>query len=568
MKYKSLFIVGLCLISLLAQAKEKYNQKEIEARLLWRAELGGSITSVELTPAGLLHVQARREKQKIGGKKIWLKDRYLLNGSGKVFWKGEEDRTVLIADRPNPVILEVLEQGIALEAIAQSGGSLWKTALEGMPVSFYFSPTLQKVFLVIPKGDSPAIMVAVDVAGGKILWKAEIGPLKGSLTSFGRELALLGGDLWWAAGGRAARVDATTGKVVWSAEIPEGDGVDSTWATDGATTWVLRGNQLFGFSPESGLLWQKEFPKGVESNGLAVHTDGLVASFRDAKRVGVVFLEKKSGNVLWQKELKHKEKKFGPPAGFAMSGDRLVFALNKDLIGFELPSGKEVYKNGIKGSVFEDLRELRVRGENVVLVGEMNAQSYAIADGKLQWKQEGFITPYVKQARIKAGALAYAFTNFYQTVSTGPEASHYKQEAGRYSAGSFNYQMAMGRAAEAQSRYAAQEGARSGSAWADIIKQIAEIDLQTVNQRIGPRYARFYKIMNKKFGSLQNVSKVDGVLLDLDTGGTQEAGVGKTSDACVSNILIDPESGRMYQLHQQVALMCKDEQRIDAYRFP
>lgn len=356
-----LIVFFIHLPSLLSKSNE-----ELESRLLWTHEFPGSLTSLKLTSGGLLHAVARSgDKIKMGKKKVWPEKRFLIDSSGRVVWSGDATTSALAADLKTLILLEFEGEDLFLKAIGPSGGEIWRSRVDGLPVSISASsPAQMIVYLSLPfesidsssaspSASNDAKLVALNLGTGGEKWKAPIGTIQGAPEDFGAELAIEEGSVWWAAGGRAVRINAGTGHVDWSASLETGAGAGSLWNVSGTGAWVARNGRVIGFRPESGPSWNREIRKGAIPNGLVLTSSGLVASFRDEKGVTVTLMDPSLGDPRWEKTGKGSS-----PTGIAVSGDRVVITSGESLIGYELGNGEEVFKKKIKK---EHSQEMRVR---------------------------------------------------------------------------------------------------------------------------------------------------------------------------------------------------------------
>jgi len=552
------------------EAKHSREEKqEIESRLLWSHDFPGAVVYLELTPNGLIYAVARE-----GKKKKSPRSHFLLNEKGEVFWKGSVKTTALIADDPHAIVMEVLETGLVLKGVASSGTTRWHYPLKGIPAST-ISDALSKtlVMVVLPyewagaEGQAqPADAVALDLTTGRERWSTQLGEISGSMTSFGSEFAVHENNVWWAAGGRAACLDLESGEPYWNVPIKANEEADSVWdfSTDRAV--VVKGGEVTSFSREGGLEWQRELREEARPNGLGIASSGVVASVFTKKEAALALLDTADGNPLWIKSFKHKTKKLGPPPrGIAVNDASVALAIGKNLLGFSLLSGKELFKHKIKKRIFLGLEELRPFKNHLVLIGAEGAAGHALMDGHEIWKQDDFIDPVFEMRKTREATLALGMSGL--SGGTAPGAQKAWKD---YQSGSRDFTNAAMEASFQQGLYSQQQREkmrRASSNMSNAIGRFMEIDIQLVNRGLGPDYAEFYRHRGMTFIKLKQVSALDAALLNLETGEMEEAGVCTPGQGCISQMLVDPQRNRVIQAFRQATILCKEENLIKVYRF-
>ncbi len=561
-----MFAIGLGATDSGASNKRtKGERSATKARLICQHAFPFSITWLELTPNGYLHAVARDDK----GKKA-TKSRYLLDGSCNRFWKGDESRTAVLADDPYPVVMEVDSNGLVLKAVDPSGAVKWTYPMPGVPASTASDAASKTLAMVVmpyewagaPSKGYPAKVVAVDMKTGTQKWSAEAGTIEGSLDSFGGELGVSGGDLWWAAGGRAFCVEMASGKVKWSAELKDAGGSGSIWNFTDAEAYVARGGRVAALSG-SGVVWQKEFSGDVEPRGLGATSSGVIATFATEKDLIVAFLDRSDGTVKWEKRFSHKEKKYGaPPSGVAFSDARAAVFAGDRLIGLDLSDGGEVYSDKVKSKKFLGIDELRSGTSGAVIIGTTGAASYSVATGAQNWEEMDFVDPVFETQKTKAAVMQLGMSSA-ASLMTAPGAEKAWKE---YRDGSRNFTSAAQTAAFEQQMFVQQAGERGKQMGAGIGK-LVDIEITLVNRRLGPTKAEFYGHRDGGFAFLKDVQDLDIVEVNLLDGSTYAIPLSKSRSGCIPQAMIDPVSRKVVQTYRQMGLLCKDENTVEIYGY-
>lgn len=561
--------VVFCLVLLISTAvvakRSKTEKAEIESRVMWSYEFPGALHFMEISRNGLIHAVSREGK----GKKAPRK-RFLLNDTGQVYWQGDANRTVLIADAPLAVIMGLEGEQIVLRAIHPSGSERWQHSLHGMPVSMLSDASSGILILAVmpyswilaPDNPHNMELVALNINTGQTKWTASLDAITAPQKSLGGELAIGGGSVWWAGGGRAARINLSSGKIAWNVALEASKGQGSLWHIASNAAWLIKGGTVFSFSGASGLTWHRSLRQGASPHGLALTAAGLVAACQDEKGVTLALLDPASGADRWIQTLKHKKGKSDgpPPAGVAVSGTRVALAVDGYFVGHDLSSGAEVYRQKVKSKIFRDTKQFQALGDHVVLVGMNSAIAFAIDDGRLLWKHEGFESPYeIKKKSVQMMAQVAGIA-----MATGSsQASQLRQKAGQYAIGSSNYQSLMGEAARLDAQASKKQIKKLSGAIQKLQKGV-EIALYMVNNRYSQNYASFYRNLSSKFAiSFNPASEINAVLVDLDTGELSETGVRKSRTGCSTTLLVDPSRRLIIQAYQQLGMACKDEHRVD-----
>lgn len=559
---------------------------ELESFLQWEHEFPGSLNHLEITPQGYIHAVSRYgDKVKIGGKKGYRTKRFLMRDQ-RIIWEGEAAGTIYMGDAPHPVIMEAKPEGILMQGLDSSGKVKWRQVLKGLPASWTLDPTARTAALVLmpvgwtqaPEKAHEATLAMVDTRDGTLKWAIALGGVTGGVDSFGNEIAIEGGGVWWAAGGRAARVQSSDGRLSWSTAISEAEGPHCVWAHSGSIAAVARGEHLFLFDAATGLKWERRLLKDGRVGGLLWTRSGLLVKFQSEKRVVLAQLDPKSGASRWEHTLKHKPGKDEgpPPYGMVATEHHVIIAANGHLRAYDLGSGTEIFDRKLKRHIrwkaqtAVNVQHLRARKEHCVLLGRTSASAFSLKDGTFLWRKEGYEPPQDIFRRMRMGALKAGFQSFHQLSPnyTSAEAASKAREAGRYGAGSYKHQGLMASAENLQEQYAVTQGMAQGATAAGGIAKFVEIDQELKNERFPANYAAFYKVLNMKLIGLQGSDKVAAVLLDLDTGETKEIRLPDSASACVSQVILDPDGNRMLLTYLQMGLLCKDENLVEAYRLP
>ncbi len=549
---------------LIAKKRTKAERNAIEAKMLWSHTFPGPVMRLEMTPAGLLHAVARD-----GRSKKSPRTRALLDYAGNVFWQGPEAKTALIADSPQAVIMEVGGSGLTLRAIVKSGAELWRYPMNGIPASTLSLPDSNELIMVMlpyewplaTEKAYPATMVSIDLKNGAQRWSTPIGNIQGAVDAFGGELAVNEGSVWWAAGGRGARVEAANGKLAWSSELNLTSGNGSSWVFGPGGAAVMRGNGIAFFSSETGLTWQHVLAKAEHPNGIVWSDGSIVASLASKKEVFLAAFDIATGKVRWQTSVKHKAKKYGlPPRGVAVFGNVVAQPADRHLIGLDLATGSERYRTEIDKGFFRSIDALRQMNDKVVLLGFEGAIAFSIADGAQAWEQTGFIDPIIEIQKLKQAAMSVALSNFQ---GSAPGA---KQAWKEYSDGSRSYTSAAQTAAFESQMYRQQQSAKNAQS-AKTLASLGEMEQQVINRRLGPNYAEFYRHRGSKLMLLKIVNELDGALVDLRSGSVRESGGKRAREACIARILIDPISNRMVQTYRKMGILCSAVNTIEMYPF-
>lgn len=562
----AMFTIGLNTADSGASNKRtKEERSATKARLICQHSFPFSITRLELTPNGYLHAVARDDK----GKKA-TRSRYLLDGSCNQFWKGDESRTAILADDPYPVVMEVAQSGLVLKAIDLTGAVKWTYSMPGVPASTASDAASKILAMVVmpyewagaPSKGYPAKVVAVDMETGAQKWSSEVGTIEGVLDSFGSELGVSGGDLWWAAGGRAFCVEMASGRVKWSAELKDIGGSGSIWGFTDEETYVARGGRVAALS-DSGVIWQKGFSGDVEPRGLGATPSGVIATFATEKDLMVVFLDRSDGTVKWEKRFAHKEKKYGaPPAGVAFSETRVAVFAGDRLIGLDLSSGGEVYSDKVKSKNFLGIDELRSGTSGAVIIGTTGAASYSVATGAQEWERMDFVDPVFETQKTKAAGMQLGMSSAASLMTAPGAAKAWKE----YRDGSRNFTSAAQTAAFEQQMYVQQAGERGKQMGAGIGK-LVDIEIALVNRRLGPTKAEFYGHRDGGFAFLKDVQDLDIVEVDLLDGSTYAIPLAKSRMGCIPQAMIDPGARKVVQTYRQMGLLCKDENTVEIYGY-
>jgi len=160
----------------------------------------------------------------------------LLDGGGRVLWDAFQLGVRDVAPRLTAdVVLVATDDGVA--AYARSGGAkLWATVLAGRANT----PLLAGRVVVTSTWEGE--LVGLDVADGKVLWRAELpGPALGPPSSDGATVVVTW-DRTAARIGGAVAVDAATGRRRWAVPLP-GGGISAP-AVTGAGSAVMVGGDL------------------------------------------------------------------------------------------------------------------------------------------------------------------------------------------------------------------------------------------------------------------------------------------------------------------------------------
>ena len=565
-------------------AKKRGPKGDLESAFQWAHTFPGSLTDVEITPEGYIHAVSRYGKKvKIGKKKGYHKRRFLMKGEN-VFWKGEAATTAYIGDSPLPIVMESGEEGLVVQAIQTTGQVKWMYILKGIPAAWTVEPSFNTLaFVVMPLGwikegadDQEATMVAIDTRDGALRWSVPIGSIKGRLDSFGSEIGINKDGVWWAAGERAAFVDLSSGKVLWSQSIQPTTIPNSLWAFSDSYAAVARGSRLFVFDKSKGPMWDRELRKKSQIGGLLWTEQGLLAKFQDGKGLIISMMDPVTGASRWEHTLKHKFKKYQgpPPNGIVETGNAVIISANGVLHSYDLKSGEEIFQHKMdrktiwKAQSAVNIRHFRARKNHFVIYGRRTASAFALKDGAPLWQKLGYEPPEDVARRMRDATLQLAFTSFHQLspTYTSSAASQQAQQARQYSAGSFQHQSFMNAAESLQMSYAYTAGAQQGKSASSWAARIAEVPLELSNRRLPPKYASFYHLRNKKFFAMQNSNKVSAVLMDLDTGEDRHIILPDSGTGCISQVILDPVGNRMFLLYRQLGLACKDENFIESYR--
>ena len=505
---------------------------------------------------------------------------------GKAFWEGEAAETAYIGDAPDQIVLEAKPEGIALQAIDPSGAIRWQLVLKGIPASWTLEPSEHTAALLFMPGGwtqaqdkaQEATLVAVDTRDGALRWSLALPGIIGSVDSFGSEIAIGAGGVWWAAGGRAARVELSSGRLTWSEPIPQTQGPNSLWALSGPLAAAARGDRLFLFDAATGLKWERQLLKGGWVSGLFWTKSGLLAKFQHEEKLVLAQLDPQTGKSRWEHALKHRPGKFQgpPPEGMVVTERQVFVAPDVRLHAYDLETGAELLANKMerniqwKAQAATNIRQMQARKEHFVIFGRTDAAAFSLKDGSPLWRKEGYEPPQDVVRRMRQAGLSVAFQSYHHLSPsyTSPAAAAEARAAGHYGAGSWQHQSMMNTAENLQYQYAMSQGAAQGSSASDWVAKIAEIELQLKNERMPANYAAFYKLLGMKLFAIQNSDKVAAVLLDLDSGADTEIKLPDSATGCVSQVILDPAGKRMLLTYQQLALLCKDEDLVEAYRLP
>ncbi|MBI4064109.1 MAG: PQQ-binding-like beta-propeller repeat protein [Elusimicrobia bacterium] len=571
-------IIGLLFLTICVPAAAKKENEPLVSRLIWEHEFSGAMTQAELLAhAGLLHIVAREGMKKPQGvkKEDWPKKRYLLSSGGEIIWQADAKTTALLADNPFAVVMEGSGQAVVLRALNPEGKPIWILTLpEGLLISKLAvaqNKTLYLAFLPVKWLEDPvksyeAKIMALNLDSGQPYWTAGIGPLRQSADQALPEMVVYDGLLWWVGGGLVFVVEPSGGRILWQAAISENFKSPAHWAFGEGAAFISNEEVLWAFSGRKGLLWRAALPQKEKLQTMARGPSGLACSMGDSKRLRVWFLNPGDGKLIWEETFKHAEKKLGPaPRGFAITQDRLILAADGKLFGLNSASGETVFETSVKKKVFQQGAVLRPARGHFILTGPEGAYAYSPATGQLLWEHSDFIEPVAETRKLRQATLQVGFDAAY---------SGYSQEASDawsdYHRGAKSYASASAEAHYAQMRHNAEASAKALQSAENLSKGLTgaiEIDLALANQALGSRYASFYRHRGMKIGFVKAADNVDVALLDLEAGELQDLDIPKAHSACVSQVLVDPARRQIYQAFRQMALMCKDENKLHAFQY-
>ena len=556
----------------------------LESSLTWRHQFPGSINLLEVTPQGYIHaVSHYGEKIKEGKKKYFRKKRFLFQDD-QVIYKAEAATTTYIGDATLPLVMEAQTGEVVVKAIPATGKKGWTYPIKGIPAAWLVDSEVQTaLFLVMPLGwtqnpeeKNEAEVWALNTQSGALRWNVSIGTVTGGINSYGSEFDIEKGDVWVAAGGKAARIDLASGKLYWSAPITPTTQPNTFWLFSGEWAAAARGDILFLFDKNSGLKWSRQLREESGVAGLLWTTHGLLSKFQNNKGLILAMLDPESGDSRWEHTLKHNHKKFHgpPPMGMVEAGGNVIVAAKGFLHSYDLKTGEEKFAKKLSKQTYWkkqtaiNKRRLQARPNHFILYGRRSATAFNFEDGSMIWQQSGFEPPEDILRRMRGASLQAGFTGFHQIMPTytSAEAASYARGASRYSEGSFKHQQMMLSAEIAQTNYAFTAGQQQGFAAAKFFGKTLEIELDLYNRRMPAQYVPFYRIRNKKVFAMQGSDKANGVLLDLDSGEIkEEVVIPKASNGCISQVIMDPIGERMILTYRQMTFICKDEDFVEVF---
>lgn len=551
-----LFIFMAWSLSADAGKRSEAENAEIDSRSLWKYGCSGAIRRLELMSNGDLHVVCH-----VGEGKKSPQKRLLINKSGRVYWEKDAETTGLLAVHSRPIILELNGRQAELVVVGPTGADDWRSPVLGIPISVASRASEDTIILLSlsaqllhdPKAPQEATLVAYSLASGARRWQTPLGPISNSLDLAGRELEISHGSVWWAGGGRVARVNLSSGQIVWNTSYDVAGGLGTGWYITSDGAWFADHGNVISFSP-SGPKWQRNLGKNNYFTGMLLKPAGLVVSFVGKKGLTLAVLDPASGSPRWTKEIKNKGT---PPIGMAVEGNRVVVAAGRKLLGYSLDSGQELFGEKIEKKYFSGFRELRARPGHAVLIGTNSASAYDMNTGKLLWHQKGFKDPYEekkKSIQMMAQVAGYA-------MNPAPSPKSKVEKDGSTMTITTTYPSVIEQMAYEQDVKNFSKSITDLSSWVTINQGV-------FNERLGAGYATFTRIMDSKFEfGFNPASTINAVLLDLDTGIPQTFTLRESSTGCSTTSLIDPVGRRVIQSYQQLGLLCKDEHRMEAYRF-
>lgn len=570
---KKALVLGL-MVSLLflsfnanAEKRSRAEDKEIASKILWEKDMPGAIVLGEFTPGGRLHIVARDGKSKKSAK-----TRYLYDYSGNLIWQGAEGASALFGDTPYITLMEVTDAGAVINAITETGAKKWSYSLKGVPASTISDPSGNDLIMVVmpyewaakPDQAYPATMAALDLNTGKAKWSSSIGEIKGGLESFGGELAIDSGSVWWAAGGRAVRASLANGNILSNNNIETVDGSDPIWLFSAGNTLVGRGGVITNFSNSGGVLWSKKVPKMEGVSGLTKTGSGILAYMYGKSGAWLALLNEADGSVIWEQKVKHNTKKLGPPpAGVPVFGGTGAVAAHKKLLGFDIETGKQKYEIKMKEKDFVTVYELQSKGSDFVANGKTVVAMYNIDSGSEVWKLDNFFDPIAETEKMQSAAMGLGMQGYAQIMGAPSNAKVWRE----YRSGSIDYSNAAIQSAFNQGAYETQMRGQ-GEALGKTLSKWQQIDLQLINKRLGPNYTEKYIPKGGSFMLLTMADRIDGALVDLNSGSVWSAGTKKARSGCIGQIMIDPQSRKMIQIYRQMGLGCSDEMKMEMYDFP
>ncbi|MFC1521675.1 PQQ-binding-like beta-propeller repeat protein [Elusimicrobiota bacterium] len=561
------WVILLPTTALFGLDKEARDQ-DVDSRFLWKHEFPGSIEYLELTKNGYIHATSR-----IGTKRDAPRKRFLLDGSGKKFWEGDQFTTALLLDEPHPLIMAVKERNLELKSISKTGNINWTKDLEGFPASITGNTKLNVLILVMmdrewfafPDKPHNAVIKALNVETGEEKWELPIGKIEFTVESAGGDITVRDDYFLFAGGGRALKADFASGKMAWDMEIPLVSRSAPVWQVKGDDAYFASGGSLMAFSLEKGFLWHMEIREGAFPTDAKITDKGFVAGFFKDNKMDVVLFDKNNGKVNWLQEFKHKTKKYGlPNFEFAISENNIYLLAGGTLRGLALDSGEEMMeKVKFKFVEFAGFKRVWQAKTQFSLVGESTLKTFSLRDGELLRERVGFVNP--TQYKLKSQAMAVQLLAS-QGVATAGQGM--RKKAGEYSVGSWNHTSLMQAAARADSAQLKKDHERRMKTYTKAAKAV-RINIKQKNNRLDPKYERFYGNLTSKWKMTFNVAAdVDGYIWDLESDKFVKHPAKRSNTGCSTILMMDPKSEMVIQAYMQMGLFCKDEHRIEAYKFP
>jgi len=213
-----------------------------------------------------------------GPKRLWIYEKAGYGYSGPSVAKG---KLFTIGTREDSECVLALDADNGTELWAAKIGPIWENDRGGGPRG---NPTIdgEKVYALSGKGD----LACINVADGKVLWKASLTEMGGKIPGWGySESVLVDGDKIvctpGGSKGALAALDKNSGKVLWrSTDFTDPAHYVSMVAAEinGTLQYIqLTAQSLVGISAKDGkLLWKTDFPGRVAVVPTPIYRDGQV----------------------------------------------------------------------------------------------------------------------------------------------------------------------------------------------------------------------------------------------------------------------------------------------------
>lgn len=261
------------------------------------------------------------------------------------------------------------------------------------------------------------IVFCFDATSGETIWKRTFDG-KAQSRDGSSTPAVVGGRVHVAGTKHACCLDAKTGAVRWSTEIP-GGGAPSSFLVNDKTAIVLAG-QLTAFDSQSGeILWTQKDVRGRRSSPIRWRHGDRDLVLVNTDREHVACVDAKSGHVLWTAP-------GGGSSTVVVSGDRMVVHSEdkeRHLVGYAITTdgARELWHHDGDG---RGAASPILRDDLVFLLGSDTFACYDLESGKERWQKKGRVeisSPVLVDGKLLSVTNNGRFLVLLEASSTGYE---------------------------------------------------------------------------------------------------------------------------------------------------